>query len=148
MPHKGWFGVLCFKHKVKGLVMENEFWSKFVEQMLLYFLPILASALLGLILMGFRLLWVKFKQAQPKLASILEFVAYKSVVAAEQAGAAGIIDGKKEYALEVAQKWLKAQGLNIDTQVIGAAIEAAVWEEFNQWKHKPLPESDDSDGVE
>jgi len=30
-------------------------------------------------------------------------------------------------------------------ELVGAAIEAAVWEEFNQWKQTPLPLPDGSD---
>ena len=57
-----------------------------------------------------------------------------AVRAAEQAGAAGLIHDKRAYAFNVAEKWLKARGVTLDIDLIYAAIEAAVYKEFNESK--------------
>ena len=47
---------------------------------------------------------------------------------------AGLITDKKLYALSFAQKWLASRGVTIDLTALDAAIEAAVWAEFNKDK--------------
>jgi biotin operon repressor len=48
------------------------------------------------------------------------------VDAAEQAGINTIIEDKKKYALDLAEKFLAAQGIVVDLDIVAAAIEAAV----------------------
>ena len=67
-------------------------------------------------------------QAWYELRRIVEV----AVKAAEGAGAAGFIEDKKEYAVQLAHQWLMEQGIEIDLDVIIAAIEAAVLDEFNK----------------
>jgi precorrin isomerase len=69
----------------------------------------------------------------------LEWVARTAVYAAEQAGAADLIEDKKDYAIEVAEMWLESKRLPIDIEMIEAAIEAAVYSEINKDKAAPLP---------
>ena len=113
------------------------FWVDLLENLLIYFLPILASALLAYLYAQFRLAWAKFKAIKPDVAWMLEQAAAMAVKAAEQAGAAGYIHDKKLYALMVASKWLKANGVPLDMDLIDAAIEAAVFEELNRERKLP-----------
>ena len=54
-----------------------------------------------------------------------------AVTAAEQAGAAKLISDKKVYAMDIAERWLAEHGVHLDFELIDAAIEAAVYEQFN-----------------
>lgn len=118
--------------------MTETFWIEFAQKLLLAFLPVIASMLTALLYALFRKYWAEFKNNKPDLAWAIERAASMAVKAAEQAGAAEYIDNKKQYALDTAEKWLTAQGLPIDLDLIDAAIEAAVYEEFNKDK-QPQP---------
>lgn len=106
--------------------------SKFAETLLVGLLPVLAA---------FIVRWVKAK-AEFELARLqtekrevyyaLTFVVRLAVNAAEQANLAGLIKDKKAYAISVAEKYLAEMGITIDLDVIDAAVEAAVLEEFNK----------------
>jgi len=65
---------------------------------------------------------------------VLEEFATIAVRAAEQANIAGLIKDKKQYAVEILDKSLKDHGFNVNLDVISAAIEAAVLQEFNRDK--------------
>ena len=118
----------------------DEFWMKLIQNLLLAFLPILASLAAGALFAWLRKTWAEFKAAKPDVAWILEQAAAMAVQAAEQAGAAGFIKDKKEYALGIAQLYLDSKGLKIDLALLDAAIEAAVFAEFNKNKPKPAAE--------
>lgn len=109
----------------------DEIWSKILEQVLLAALPILAAAVVGWILQSIREGWARLDDRKREMIAEAVKVA---VYAAEQAGAAGLIEGKKEYALEIAEKWLASKGINLNIDLLDAAIEAAVLEEFNRFK--------------
>lgn len=64
----------------------------------------------------------------PTLAGALEMGAKLAVNAAEQAGAAGLLESKKEYAVDALKGYMRNYGYNVDLHVIDAAIEAAVKE--------------------
>jgi hypothetical protein len=93
--------------------------------------------------------WLKAKSAealsaakdyQPSILAMVESIASVAVKAAEQAGAAGLIEDKKRYAMGVASKWLDDQGIIIDLSLISAAVEAAVLSELHGGKEvKALP---------
>lgn len=72
----------------------------------------------------------KIRAAQPELTDYLRDAADIAVRAAEQSKLAGLIEDKKDYALEVAEAWLEARGVTIDLHLLEAAIEAAVGENF------------------
>ena len=110
------------------------FWYKFIESLLLAFAPVLASLAAAALVALVRKWWAEFKQAQPDAAFWLEQAASMAVQAAEQAGMAGYIQDKKQYALEVAQRYLDAKGIKIDVELISDAIEAAVFAELNKGK--------------
>ncbi|MBP7213322.1 MAG: hypothetical protein KBA03_03725 [Anaerolineaceae bacterium] len=102
-----------------------------LTEVLAYLLPLLVVALVSAIVTWAVKQWGLAKAANPALTEVLEQAALIAVRAAEQAGISGLIENKKEYAISIVEAWLKKQGLPIDIDVIAAAIEAAVWEEFN-----------------
>lgn len=118
----------------------DEFWVKLIQNVLLAFLPVIASLAAGALYAWLRKTWAQFKNEKPDIAWILEQAAAMAVQAAEQAGAAGFIKDKKEYALGIAQLYLDSKGLKIDLALLDAAIEAAVFAEFNKNKPKPAAE--------
>ena len=112
----------------------DDFWYKLIENILLAFLPVLASLAAGALFAWLRKTWAQFKAEKPDIAWILESAASMAVAAAEQAGAAGCITDKKNYALGVAQAYLDAKGVKIDLALLDAAIEAAVFNQLNSGK--------------
>jgi len=103
-----------------------EVFSKFAETVLVAVLPVLA---------GFLVVWVKAKieEAKAKIAAYkpglletIEWVAGIAVSAAEQSEIAGYIEDKRKYAFDLIENYLVSQGLEIDIDLIYAAIEAEV----------------------
>ena len=118
----------------------DTFWGEFVQALLMAFAPILAGLLAAWLVGIVRLVWQRIKVEKPQLGYVLENIAITAVRAAEQSGAAGYIQDKKQYAIQYVQNYLNTQGWGaIDVALIEGAIEAAVWEEFN----KDKPESGD-----
>lgn len=105
--------------------------SAVLQSLLEFLLPILAVAIISALMSWARLLWAKAKTWNSSATDLLEQAALVAVTAAEQAGLADLTKNKREYAFNVAQDWLKARGIKLDTDLIYAAIEAAVWKEFN-----------------
>lgn len=101
-------------------------------------LPVLIAALVGMAASWTKAQLAKAKSYAPDAVDELAWIAERAVQAAEQAGLAGLINGKKAYALECAEGWLAAKNINIDLHLIDAAIEAAVYTEINKGK-KPAP---------
>ena len=111
----------------------DEFWKAFANSMLMAFAPIIAGLIAGWLAVTIKRIWEQIKVDRPELAYTLERISEIAVRAAEQAGAAGYIEDKKQYAIEFIQNYLDAQGWGvIDVSVIEAAIEAAVYNEFNK----------------
>ena len=108
--------------------------SAVLQKLLEYFLPILAVALVGFLAAKIKYFLAESKAWNPKITSLLEEAAVFAVMAAEQAGAAKVIESKKEYAFDIAERWLELRGVHIDLDLIDAAIEAAVYEKFNAGK--------------
>lgn len=113
-----------------------------LEQALQYLL----SALLP-ILVVFVIKWVKAKtdaalaeleENSPSIHWLLTEAADMAVKAAEQLGLSGVIEDKREYAFQIVQAYLDAKDIDIDVELIYAAIEAAVIENFP--KKAALPE--------
>ena len=109
-------------------------------QFLSDFLEILLAALLP-VAVGFAVAYLKaltekklaeIKSEWPDAFSVVEMIASQVVRAAEQAGVAGFVDDKKKYALEMAEKWLLQYDLDIDLDLISAAIEAEVMRQFKK----------------
>jgi len=108
-----------------------DFLGKFLELAALALLPVLAAFIAGYLRVKGKEILADLENRWPEQLSVVSFVVKQVVLAAEQAGAAGLIDDKKAYALGVATDWLAGLGLDIDLDVIEAAIEAAVKKEFN-----------------
>lgn len=123
----------------------DDFWYKLIENILLAFLPVLASLAAGALFAWLRKTWAQFKAEKPDAAWILEQAASMAVAAAEQAGAAGYITDKKNYALDMAQAYLDAQGIKINLDLLDAAIEAAVFNEINKGKAIVKPAAGEKD---
>jgi hypothetical protein len=115
--------------------------SKVLEAVLIAVLPPLAVALVGLVVSLVRKWWIEAKLYAPKITDLIEDAARLAVRAAEQAGAAQLIEDKKQYAIEIAEKWLEARGLTVDIDLLDAAIEAAVLQLFNKPEAKDNFES-------
>ena len=113
--------------------MENVL-SAVLQKLLEYFLPILAVALVGFLAAKIKYYLAESKAWNPKITSLLEEAAVFAVMAAEQAGAAELIKDKKVYAFDIAERWLELRGVHIDLDLIDAAIEAAVYRQFNSEK--------------
>ena len=115
--------------------MENNVILSAVLQGLLEFLlPIVAVAIISVLVSWAKLLWQKARLWNPDATDLLEEAAKVAVTAAEQAGAAKLISDKKVYAMDIAERWLELRGVHIDLDLIDAAIEAAVYEKFNAGK--------------
>jgi hypothetical protein len=116
----------------------------FVQAFLVALAPILATALVSLLIAFVKSKWAAFKLGNPDEAYIISQVVDIAIKAAEEAQLAGLITEKKQYALSVAQEWLTGKGIKIDISALEAAIEAAVWDEFNA--DKPAKEFRQPDG--
>lgn len=110
--------------------------SSMLQSVLAYVLPILAVSLAGFLVAKAKQAWNLAKEWNPSVTDLLGQSVRVAVRAAEQAGAAGLIMDKRAYAFDVAEKWLKARGVSIDIDLIYAAIEAAVYQEFNKPKEE------------
>ena len=105
--------------------------SKVIEAILIAILPPLVVALITFLIVKAKEVWERAKQWNPTVTQYLERAASFAVQAAEQAGAAGLIKDKKEYAIQIAEAWLAANHITTDLHLIDAAIEKAVLELFN-----------------
>lgn len=112
--------------------------SAVLQSLLEFLLPLLAVAIISALISWAKLLWEKAKTWNSPATDLLEQAAIVAVTAAEQAGLSGLIKDKREYAFEIAEAWLKKNGITIDTDLIYAAIEAAVWKEFNSNNHDAM----------
>ena len=112
----------------------NDVLSAMLQSVLTYLLPVLAVALTGFLVAKIKSLWAEAKAWNPEITTLLEQAATFAVLAAEQAGAAELIESKKAYAFDIAERWLELRGVHIDLDLIDAAIEAAVYEQFNAGK--------------
>lgn len=116
----------------------NQILSAVLQSLLEFLLPIVAVAIISALISWAKLLWEKAKTWNSPATDLLEQAAIVAVTAAEQAGLSGLIKDKREYAFEIAEAWLKKNGITIDTDLIYAAIEAAVWKEFNSNNHDAM----------
>ena len=103
-----------------------ELLNKILQAVLEAALPILAAALAAWVIGKAREVFRKLKDKNPELYEILRAVCERAVVAAEQIYGSDKGKEKKEYAISVAEEYLKAKGIKLDLHVIEAYIEAAV----------------------
>jgi len=115
--------------------MWSEILSKTIQQILLVISPVLAaSATAFLINLAKRVRAEAEQAAGEEWLWLLDEGARIAVRAAEQLGLAGLIRDKKEYAMNFVRNFLASHGIDVDLDIISAAIEAAVLEEFNKAK--------------
>ena len=106
--------------------------SQFLEFILAAVLPILAVFVAKYLQAAIGKYVAEAEAQYPDIFSVVEMVAAQVVAAAEQAGAAGFIDSKIDYALEMAARWLAEYDFDIDLDLIRAAIEAEVKRQFGK----------------
>ncbi len=114
--------------------------SKVIEAVLVVLLPPLVVAVVGFIWAKAKEMWEKAKAWNPTITEYLEQAAEFAVIAAEQAGAAKLIEDKKQYAIKIAEQWLEARHVTVDISLIDAAIEKAVLELFRPEVFEPAPD--------
>ena len=104
-----------------------DFLQAFLQELLVLIAPILA-AFVAAALTALTKKWLaELEASKPKLAAALKEAVSLAVQAAEQAGAAGLIGDKKDFAMAIAQQFLNDSGWDeINLEVLAAAIEAEV----------------------
>lgn len=112
----------------------NDVLSLFLQSFLTAVVPLLASMLVAWAAPKVIQVWKDLKAGNPEEIYLLEQIAAMAVNAAEQEAIAGYIADRKEYAVSVAEMFLKNHGIKLDISVIAAAIEAAVKQELNPEK--------------
>ena len=119
--------------------------SELLQALILATVPVLAG-------MGARWLSEKVKLERAKLSSeqnaALDIFIKTVVFAAEQMNLKGHISGKFDYAENEVQNWLNTRGIRIDAAEIRARIQAAVWENFDQFKYGPFVFPEDPEASE
>jgi len=108
--------------------------SAVLQGLLEFLLPIAVVAIISAIVSWARLVWERAKSWNGDATDLLEEAARVAVTAAEQAGAAKLISDKKAYAMDIAERWLEQHGIRLDIELIDAAVEAAVYRQFNAEK--------------
>jgi D-alanyl-D-alanine carboxypeptidase len=106
--------------------------SQVLQAVLIVVLPPIAVFIVKFFQAKIKVLWEEAKAWSPTITDMLEAAAKFAVIAAEQAGAAGLIEDKKQYALKVATDWLLEHNIEINLVLVSAAIEKAVAEEINK----------------
>ena len=105
--------------------------SAVFQAVLVAILPPIAYALVKMALAWAGEHWADAKRWNPTVAELIEQAAEFAVKAAEQAGAAKLIEDKKAYALAVAEAWIKKNtSIEFDLDLVFAAIEKSVGELF------------------
>jgi hypothetical protein len=125
--------VIQFNQEITAME-NNVILSAVLQGLLEFLLPIAVVAIISAIVSWARLLWAKAKSWNPDATDLLEEAAKVAVTAAEQAGAAKLISDKKVYAMDIAERWLEQHGIHLDIELIDAAVEAAVYKQFNSAK--------------
>jgi hypothetical protein len=110
-----------------------DFLSAFGQKFLEAVLPVLFTALTGLVIA-----WITkvVNEIKAKINDDAEWAINQAVnaaiYAAEQQNLVGNIQDKKSFALDIATEWLAQKGIKIDLAKLDVLIEAAVMQEFNR----------------
>ena len=109
-----------------------DFLSAFLQKFLEVVLPVLATALAGLLIAWITKVIndIKAKLTDDQIFVVNEVVR-SAVLAAEQVHLKDAAIDKKDYALNIAESWLSSKGIKLDLAYLDAKIEAAVMDEFN-----------------
>ena len=109
-----------------------DFLSAFAQAFLNAVLPVLATALAGLVIA-----WLTkvINEIKAKLSDDAEWAIREAVraavLAAEQVHLKDSAIDKKEYALTAATNWLESKGIKFDLNQLDVLIEASVMRQFN-----------------
>ena len=94
-------------------------------------LPIISAFVIAALRALIKKWLSEIENAKPELFWYLEQAVVIAVAAAEKMDASGFIEGKKQYAVEIAQQFLDAHGWDeVSIDVLEAAIEAEVLKQF------------------
>jgi hypothetical protein len=110
-------------------VQDLQFVSALGQAILMAVLPVLATVLTRWLISRAK---VEVQKLDANTLGTLVYLASIAVNAAEQAKMSGWIGDKKKYAVDFCQNWLSSRGFSVNIPEIEAAIEAAVYEEFNK----------------
>lgn len=113
----------------------SEFWQTVLMKVLDVLIPLLVPALIAAVSAYAANVWRQFKDSKADVAYAIENAAQFVVKAAEQMGLMDQLenwaDSKLDYAIDMADRYLDAQGYtNIDLELLRAAIEAEVLKQF------------------
>ena len=120
-----------------------EFLVAFAQKFLEIVLPVLATALAGLVVA-----WMTkvINDIKAKLSTeaqwAIEQAVNSAVLAAEQVHLVDLAIDKKDFALNAATEWLEAKGIKFDLAQLDTLIEAAVLTEFNRERAQELRSSE------
>lgn len=109
----------------------NVILSQVLQAVLIVVLPPVAVFIVKFLQAKILMLWEEAKSWSPTITQLVEQAARFAVVAAEQAGAAQLIQDKKAYAIQIAGDWLLEHGVDVNLDLVSAAIEKAVLEYFH-----------------
>jgi hypothetical protein len=109
-----------------------EFFWKLLQGILSASLPPLAVALTAWLVQKIREMG---KQINADTMESIRIAVGIAVDAAEQAGAARLIDDKKTYAIELSQVFLDKQGIKVDVSLLAGLVEAAVLLSLDRYPH-------------
>ena len=102
----------------------QDFLSEFVVLLLKLLIPIVVTALVTWVAKA----WQEYQADKPDVVAALSLMMPLFVQAAEQSKLSGFIEDKKDYAISLAQEWLKKQGWKLDLTLIMGLVEQAVHE--------------------
>ena len=106
--------------------------QEWVAGMVILALPVITGFAIALLKLGVDRLMQQIEENRPNLRYAIKEAVELGVRSAEQMELSGFIDDKKAHASAIAQRWLDSQGWEeIDMNLVGAAIEASVLEQFN-----------------
>jgi len=105
-------------------------------QVVIIALPIIATALTGLLVQWIRLIQAKIQSENPTSYEKIVGWAKDAVLISEQLGISGLLDisGKKRYAVDYVQKLCDASKIKIDIATLEDLVEKAVYTELTQNK--------------
>ena len=106
--------------------------SKFFETVLVALAPVLVGFAVAYLKAAIDAKAEEIKLQSPDVYELVMNFANQAVLAAEQAGANDFVDNKLAYAFNLAEKWLEQYEIDIDIDLIYAAIEAEVKREFGK----------------
>lgn len=105
--------------------------QEFAFNLAVAILPIIAGFVVAALNALVKKWLQELENSKPQLAWYLAEAAEIAVAAAEKMQLSEFIDGKKQYAVEIAQAYLDAHGWDeVDVDLLEAAIEAEVLKQF------------------